>query len=358
MKKIFAIALALVMVLSMASAFATLQCDPKWDWAGTTYTYDCGTAQIFVDEYVRANTACGYELVANGCAAAIESERVYYVVRLVVPENINEDWYTNAIANGLKLSYTNLARNIDLSNKLDKLYFALPSWNTVKGGGTFYLKAFNKTGNDTTAFTTADDTIWTDTFGEGVVWYDWVTRSCAKVCAQISSESNGQKIQAYGWTVEYNAANKTLLFTRDTTAVAIFLKNDKVNYIEAQKAGGTTIVVNGYRGGDMTTLTGYEKGTQNVPGVWGSDCDDLAKAVLEIFKTFNLGFDVPVTEKGIKKNFGWEDTVKDCTDYKAGGTAIVDPSCKVEIPKTGDASVVAYAVMALVAAAGAMGLKK
>lgn len=358
MKKIFAIALALVMVLSMASAFATLQCDPKWDWAGTTYTYDCGTAQIFVDEYVRANTACGYELVANGCAAAIEGERVYYVVRLVVPENINEDWYTNAIANGLKLSYTNLARNIDLSNKLDKLYFALPSWNTVKGGGTFYLKAFNKTGNDTTAFTTADDTIWTDTFGEGVVWYDWVTRSCAKVCAQISSESNGQKIQAYGWTVEYDATNKTLTFKRDTTTVAIFLKNDKVNYIEAQKAGGTTIVVNGYRGGDMTTLTGYEKGTNAVPGVWGSDCDDLAKAVLEIFKTFNLGFDTPVTEKGIKKNFGWKDTVKDCTDYKAGGTAIVDPSCKVEIPKTGDASVVAYAVMALVAAAGAMGLKK
>lgn len=69
MKKIFAIALALVMVLSMASAFATLQCDPKWDWAGTTYTYDCGTAQIFVDEYVRANTACGYDLVANSCAA-------------------------------------------------------------------------------------------------------------------------------------------------------------------------------------------------------------------------------------------------------------------------------------------------
>lgn len=358
MKKIFAIALALVMVLSMASAFATLQCDPKWDWAGTTYTYDCGTAQIFVDEYVRANTACGYDLVANGCAAAIEGERVYYVVRLVVPENINEDWYTNAIANGLKLSYTNLARNIDLSNKLDKLYFALPSWNTVKGGGTFYLKAFNGTGSDNTAFNTANDNIWTDTFGEGVVWYDWVTRSCAKVCAQISSESNGQKIQAYGWTVEYDATNKTLTFKRDTTTVAIFLKNDKVNYIEAQKAGGTTIVVNGYRGGDMTTLTGYEKGTNAVPGVWGSDCDDLAKAVLEIFKTFNLGFDTPVTEKGIKKNFGWKDTVKDCTDYKAGGTAIVDPSCKVEIPKTGDASVVAYAVMALVAAAGAMGLKK
>ena len=79
MKKIFAIALALVMVLSMASAFATLQCDPKWDWAGTTYTYDCGTAQIFVDEYVRANTACGYELIAAPPPSRASAYTMLYV---------------------------------------------------------------------------------------------------------------------------------------------------------------------------------------------------------------------------------------------------------------------------------------
>lgn len=357
MKKIFAIALALVMVLSMASAFATLQCDPKWDWAGTTYTYDCGTAQIFVDEYVRARTACGYELVANGCAAALEGERVYYVVRLVVPENINEDWYKTAINNSLKLTFTNLNSNLDLSagTKLGTLYFGLPSWNTVKGGGTFYLKA---SANGTNAvYPDAYDADWADSFSEDVVRYAWVTRSCAKVCAEIKSESNGQQIQAYGWKVVYDATNKTLTFMRDTTTVTLYLKNDKVDYVKAEK-DGTSIIVNGYRGGDMTTLTGYDTANQNTPGTWGSACDDLAKAVLEIFKTFNLGFDTPVTEKGIKKNFGWGDTVKDCTDYKANGTAIVDPECKVQIPKTGDVSVVAYAVMALVAAAGAMGLKK
>ena len=74
---------------------------------------------------------------------------------------------------------------------------------------------------------------------------------------------------------------------------------------------------------------------------------------------------VPITQsrifspkKAINANFGWNDEIESCFTWSKNGTAIVNPECKVEIPKTGDASVVAYAVMALVAAAGAMGLKK
>ena len=389
MKKIFAIALALVMVLSMASAFATLQCDPQWTWDDSACTYDCGTAQIFVDEYVRAKTACGYELVANGCAAALEGERVYYVVRLVVPENINEDWYKAAIKNSLKLTFTNLNSDLNLSaaTKLGTLYFGLPSWNTVKGGGTFYLKAI-AAGTDK-VYPDAYDADWTDTFSEDVVRHAWVERSCAKVCAQISSKSIGDKINAFCWTVKYQDATKVkvkvvdddgtryvpvadilpeigfdgkvLTFENDNTLVVLALKNNKVDLACALKTNNEgpvdVFVANGYRGGNLTGAA-YNFNAGVTIGAKGAACDSLAAAILEIFKTFKIDFDTPITAKGIEKNFGWDDTVKDCTDYKANGTAIVDPDCKIEIPKTGDVSVVAYAVMALVAAAGAMGLKK
>ena len=65
-----------------------------------------------------------------------------------------------------------------------------------------------------------------------------------------------------------------------------------------------------------------------------------------------------MTKKAINKNFGWNDEIESCFTWSKEGASVVNPDCTIEIPKTGDVSVVAYAVMALVAAAGAMGLKK
>ena len=57
MKKIFAIALALVMVLSMASAFASACVQaPTLDWYCATATcHNCGKATVEVIPYVKVN---------------------------------------------------------------------------------------------------------------------------------------------------------------------------------------------------------------------------------------------------------------------------------------------------------------
>ena len=62
----------------------------------------------------------------------------------------------------------------------------------------------------------------------------------------------------------------------------------------------------------------------------------------------------------IKAIFGWKNGEGSNATWNKNAVAIANAECQVqvEIPKTGDVSVVAYAVMALVAAAGAMGLKK
>ena len=94
------------------------------------------------------------------------------------------------------------------------------------------------------------------------------------------------------------------------------------------------------------TITGTPTSTNN--------CSDLAK----MLQMINIKLGDCVKGSTIKAIFGWEDSASSKATWNKNALAIVNPECQVAIPKTGDVSVVAYAVMALVAAAGAMGLKK
>ena len=80
----------------------------------------------------------------------------------------------------------------------------------------------------------------------------------------------------------------------------------------------------------------------------------------EVMAKFNLAgcvIGTCVDDEIVQRNFGWDDEFENCFAWSNKGAAVVNPECVVAIPKTGDVSVVAYAVMAVVAAAGAM-LKK
>ena len=104
-------------------------------------------------------------------------------------------------------------------------------------------------------------------------------------------------------------------------------------------------------------LVKYTIKDEKVTGIeWSNECGADDYNTIKTY--FNLEIGTPVSAKAINDNFGWDNKVESCFQWSKNGAAITNPECKVEIPKTGDASVVAYAVMALVAAAGAMGLKK
>ena len=90
---------------------------------------------------------------------------------------------------------------------------------------------------------------------------------------------------------------------------------------------------------------------------YGTGCNEAA-LVMEVMNLFKFNFGTCMTKKAIQANFGWSAESESCFQWNKDALAVVNAECQVAIPKTGDVSVVAYAVMALVAAAGAMGLKK
>ena len=313
MKKIFAIALALVMVLSMASAFALNNCSTGvFDWTCPTTVNKCGKATVEVVPYVKVNNSCGgYDWQVSECASAVNTERVYYAVKLTVDANPDQAWFDKAT---VALTYKGMVAAAPALVNIA----GVPAWMTTKKvfdkDSTFYYN-FNVGGWDL-----VEDSF---TFGDAHVKEEVVKKAAdAKVCVKLESEHSGVGVWKFGdYTINVvqAGADYGIYFTN---------KNGKTMSL------GTTA-------GKVTSV---------------NDPDNIAS---EVFATFNLncGVGTCVDKDIIQKNFGWKDKVEDCFAWGDKAPSIVDAECIVSIPKTGDVSVVAYAVMAVVAAAGAM-LKK
>lgn len=357
MKKIFAIALALVMVLSMASAFASSWCRTDFDWNCATAVCDNGTGSVELIPYVKGND-CGKGnlFTVSKCAGAVNGDNIYFAIKLTVDANPNKEWWDAA-----KLDFSSkkgigtirtLAGNFNYlpmtAGELTGLIKAANSGDLK--AGEYYLALVNGDWKLVKAadFDADNTTLFTANVTEAAK---------AKVCVKLSSENKLATSSAIigDWTVSFaeDGTNGNLLtFTKKGGAkvgVRLDKDTDKVVRVSGSKDNGVNFI----------TFVSMDNGmlVDTAGARYGTGCNEAA-LVMEVMNLFKFNFGTCMTKKAIQANFGWSAESESCFQWNKDALAVVNAECQVAIPKTGDVSVVAYAVMALVAAAGAMGLKK
>lgn len=355
MKKIFAIALALVMVLSMASAFAAVgNCNAKWDWSCTTSK--CGVAKATTEMYVRANTIEGWQ--KSDCAAVVVGADVGFAVKVQFDDDVNPQWFNHA----------NTLLQLDVS-KVGTLYYGAGAGTAAwTGAGSIFGngKTFAMAGL-TSASAVSGKTYYYD-FASGnlvgsfdpatcVAWGKAQT-TAAEACARVAYDFDGT-----GMAIDYG---KYTVEVYPNGTITVNSVTHTYSYVIAVRSGSNE----GKFGIDNGVVKAIYDGTNLYGALAGdvfygvdangnfTDKGTICSFLKDMMVFTGLNFGTCVNADTIKANFGWYNKSWNCTNYNKNALAVVNPECQVAIPKTGDVSVVAYAVMALVAAAGAMGLKK
>ncbi|MGN0791911.1 MAG: hypothetical protein ACI4NL_03570, partial [Christensenellales bacterium] len=361
----FAIALALVMVLSMASAFAAC---PTINWACSTSVCTDGKGSVEVVPYVKGNACPGQNTwTANTCAGAVNGDWAYAAVKVTVDADANEEWWDaatltlttkGAVDGTLYAGAINLVPGIPGYVSASKYEFAAGYVaGLIKGveanegelkAGVYYLVSDTTTGWK--AVPAADFEAGPDT-----LFYAKVNdASKVKFCATLKSKvdaSAGAWYSIGDYEIKWEDGGMVVWNGKPGSDMKIakfhLNSSDLIEKVTYDNDGdGTNEYV-------LTSFGFIDEAGKNV----GASCDglDWLAKVMEYFK-----FDFRTTcytKKAFKANFGWDDKVESCFSWSSNVTSVVDAECVVAIPKTGDVSVVAYAVMAVVAAAGAM-LKK
>ena len=387
MKKIFAIALALVMVLSMASAFAS-PCMGGFDWTCATAATNCGKGKVEVVPYVKVNNGCGgFDWQASECASAVSSENVFYTVKLTVDANADKEWWAQA---KVELSYKGMAKSVKLPSpnlaSVTGLPAVIDASTDVKASeaNTFYYD-----------FTAKAWDLVTDTFEFGAANINTVKvgdSSKTKVCATLKSAVDYDKGMA-GRVGNYYVAYTESPTAAEATAATIVAPYAGQNFtklavwVDGVDQGWTIEIVDGkivatapatgaiktatfkklllveagvgiVGGAEATNGTAEVLYDDNYIVVMDKDAKEWlvtyvvrdGKIVVIDFNDDACGYDTYatikayfgleigtcITEKLIKANFGWEDKFEHCYAWKNSAPSIVDAECVVAIPKTGD----------------------
>ncbi len=342
MKKIFAIALALVMVLSMASAFAWC---PTISWACDTYTCTNGTGKVEVIPFVKGNACGGNSYTANTCAGAINGDDVYFAVKVTVDADPSEDWWNKAVLSlSLKGLDTLKAWGGTTTGEFGEGYVAGLVRTANEGelkAGEYYIVATSEVANGNVAgwkaVKAADFEAGIDTIFSANV----TDASKAKVCAKLTSKAViANDIEVNGYKVRYDKDNKVMTITKGDKIVWVSMdKDDKVVAFDVKVGAGEIYNVKTYNN-DKTAFWATTATKAAADLSW--TCTDEGKFLKAVMEYFVLDFGTCVTEKAVKANFGWDAKNESCFSWSDKVQAVVDAECVVAIPKTGDASVLAW----------------
>ncbi len=319
MKKIFAIALAVVMVLSIASVASAF----TWSKPADSTTADNFGYSIDVIKFTRSTGELGSSYFkADDAATAVNGADVYYAIKLVknspsstVEKYAKVDVTFTAIEGGVS------QKGIDVSGGGNGVYY----YGTINGVSHFYsIENFvsNNLGMNATAETPVFAARCLDT-------------ATAKVEAKVYSERplDGSWFEVGSYEVAVNDRIIAFRLADTDKMVATFTRN----------ADDLVVGVTYGDAGDTETMKLYE---------WlnNGSATDFRKAV--------ENKEVYMTNANLRAAFGFSYSQSDSATWKANSTPIIlDPT--VSIPKTGDnASVIGFAMIMVAVVAAAVAVRK
>ena len=330
MKKIFAIALAVVMVLSIASVAGA-----AFNWGpGTTQSAETFASryQIDVVKLVNETGIIGTNrMLENDSATAVNNAPVYFYIRLTVSGADVDS--PDAIQQNAKvdLSFTSLqnAGFRDVTIDIDDL-----------PNGTYYLNVTPNTAGWFKPLT--DATMENSVLGDAVIEARCLDTATAKVTAKVYSERPLVAAQRY-------EVGNFLFEVNDATNEVYFYKYD-----------------------DERALVHIVTFTRNADGLVidrdyadNVDSEDVMKLYAWLndgnANTFMAALDdkeIYMSNANLRAAFGFSYSQSDSATWNANSTPIIlDPT--VSIPKTGDnASVIGFAMIMVAVVAAAVAVRK
>ena len=331
MKKIFAIALAVVMVLSIASVASAFTWAKPAEQNADTFA---SRYQIDVVKLVNQTGILGTNsMSADDNATAVNNAPLYFYIKLTVSgaDTANpDDIQQNA---EVDVSFTSM-------NNADGTAFPAVSGYDISGlgNGTYYFDIDAATNGNGWFVPLTNTVINNSVFAKAVIEGRCLDTDTAKVEAKVYSERpfNGWfQVGSYWVNVDTNA--NTIQFAMDDAANG----NPRIVTFTRNADGLITNVVYG-AAGDNETMKLYE---------WlnNGSATEFRKAV--------ENDEVYMTNANLRAAFGYSYSQSDSITWKANSTPIIlDP---IGIPKTGDnASVIGFAMIMVAVVAAAVAVRK